>query len=166
MFAPRDRPLAHWRRCAPLALIDDKRATNSVTHLESRLPEMGCTRNPATLPAETGALSLDRGSPDRSCRRRHPAGELTLQDLESFNDQPIARGVGDTASEAIRPCGRALVKLSDRLAEGWRRRCRLERSKRVELVGAQADRGRGEILLEMRYRGGPGNWQYGGGTLQ
>ena len=25
-----------------------------------------------------------------------PAGELTLQDMESFNDQPIARGVGDT----------------------------------------------------------------------
>ena len=26
-----------------------------------------------------------------------PAGELILQDMESFNDQPIARGVGDTA---------------------------------------------------------------------
>jgi hypothetical protein len=24
-----------------------------------------------------------------------PAGELTLQNIESFNDQPIARGVGD-----------------------------------------------------------------------
>jgi hypothetical protein len=30
-----------------------------------------------------------------------PAGELTLQDMESFNDQPIARGVGDTAADAI-----------------------------------------------------------------
>jgi len=31
-----------------------------------------------------------------------PAGELTLQDMESFNDQPIARGVGDTAADAIK----------------------------------------------------------------
>ena len=31
-----------------------------------------------------------------------PAGELTLQNIESFNDQPIARGVGDTASDAIK----------------------------------------------------------------
>ena len=43
-----------------------------------------------------------------------PAGELTLlrgeaarlgappkQDMESFNDQPIARGMGDTAAEAM-----------------------------------------------------------------
>src|ERR1700739_2633411 len=42
----------------------------------------------------------------------------------------------------------------------------LERSERAELVGAQADRRRCEILLEMRYRGGPRNWQHGGGTLQ
>jgi hypothetical protein len=31
-----------------------------------------------------------------------PAGELTLQDMESFNDQPIARGLGDTATDAIK----------------------------------------------------------------
>jgi hypothetical protein len=31
-----------------------------------------------------------------------PAGELTLQDMESFNDQPIARGVSDTATDAIK----------------------------------------------------------------
>jgi hypothetical protein len=31
-----------------------------------------------------------------------PAGELTLQDMDSFNDQPIARGVGDTATDAIK----------------------------------------------------------------
>jgi len=31
-----------------------------------------------------------------------PAGELTLQDVDSFNDQPIARGVGDTAADAIK----------------------------------------------------------------
>jgi hypothetical protein len=31
-----------------------------------------------------------------------PAGELTLQDMESFNDQPIARGMGDTATDAIK----------------------------------------------------------------
>ena len=31
-----------------------------------------------------------------------PAGELTLQNMESFNDQPIARGVGDTATDAIK----------------------------------------------------------------
>jgi hypothetical protein len=31
-----------------------------------------------------------------------PAGELTLRDMESFNDQPIARGVGDMASDPIK----------------------------------------------------------------
>ena len=31
-----------------------------------------------------------------------PAGELTLQNIESFNDQPIARGVGDSATDAIK----------------------------------------------------------------
>ena len=31
-----------------------------------------------------------------------PAGELTLQDMDSFNDQPIARGMGDRATDAIK----------------------------------------------------------------
>ena len=31
-----------------------------------------------------------------------PAGELTMQDVDSLNDQPIARGVGDTAADAIK----------------------------------------------------------------
>jgi hypothetical protein len=31
-----------------------------------------------------------------------PAGELTLQDMESFNEQPIARGMGDAATDAIK----------------------------------------------------------------
>lgn len=31
-----------------------------------------------------------------------PAGELTLQDMESFNDQPVARGVGNMATDAIK----------------------------------------------------------------
>ena len=31
-----------------------------------------------------------------------PADELTLQDMDSFNDQPIARGLGDTANDAIK----------------------------------------------------------------
>jgi hypothetical protein len=31
-----------------------------------------------------------------------PAGELTLQDMETFSDQPIARGLGDTAIDAIK----------------------------------------------------------------
>jgi hypothetical protein len=31
-----------------------------------------------------------------------PAGELTLQDMESFHDQPIARGLGDAAADAIK----------------------------------------------------------------
>ena len=29
----------------------------------------------------------------------------TFQDMESFNDQPIARGVGDTATDASKPSG-------------------------------------------------------------
>src|SRR5260370_25120616 len=31
-----------------------------------------------------------------------PAGELTLEDMDSFNDQPTARGGGDTAADAIK----------------------------------------------------------------
>jgi hypothetical protein len=31
-----------------------------------------------------------------------PAGELSLEDIESFADKPIARGVGDTAAEAVK----------------------------------------------------------------
>ena len=31
-----------------------------------------------------------------------PAGELASQDMESFADQPIGRGVGDTATDAIK----------------------------------------------------------------
>jgi len=31
-----------------------------------------------------------------------PAGELTMQDIEAFNDQPIARGAGATPVEAIK----------------------------------------------------------------
>jgi hypothetical protein len=31
-----------------------------------------------------------------------PAGEFTLQHMDSFNDQPIARGVGDTAADAVK----------------------------------------------------------------
>jgi hypothetical protein len=31
-----------------------------------------------------------------------PAGELTLQDMDSFNDQPIVRRVGDTAADAVK----------------------------------------------------------------
>src|SRR5262249_36322458 len=61
---------------------------------------------------------------------------------------------------------RAFVELSDSAAEGRRRPCRRARSKRVELVGTQADRRRGEILLEVRYRGGPENWQHSRGTQQ
>jgi hypothetical protein len=58
---------------------------------------------------------IDHHRCDREGTRRHPAGELTLlrgeaarlgvppkQDMESFNDQPIARGVADTATDAIK----------------------------------------------------------------
>jgi hypothetical protein len=31
-----------------------------------------------------------------------PAGELTLENMDSFSDQPIARGAGDTPTEAIK----------------------------------------------------------------
>jgi hypothetical protein len=31
-----------------------------------------------------------------------PAAEFTLEDIGSFNDQPIARGLGDTATDAIK----------------------------------------------------------------
>src|ERR1700747_2514453 len=32
------------------------------------------------------------------------AGELTLQNIESFNDQPIARGVGIPQPTRLKPC--------------------------------------------------------------
>jgi hypothetical protein len=31
-----------------------------------------------------------------------PAGKLTLQNMDSFADQPIARKVGDTATDAVK----------------------------------------------------------------
>jgi hypothetical protein len=47
--------------------------------------------------------SPDRSSPrDREDRADIPADQVTLQDMESFNDQPIARGVGDTATDATK----------------------------------------------------------------
>ena len=81
---------------------------------------MGCSGNPLTISAEAVAQSLDRRSIDHhrvieKIRADIPAGELTLlrgeaarlgvppkQDMESFSDQPIARGVGDTATDAIK----------------------------------------------------------------
>jgi hypothetical protein len=63
---------------------------------------------PVTIFAEAVTEPLDRRSPDRpspmieKIRADIPAGELTLQDMESFNDQPIARGVADTATDAIK----------------------------------------------------------------
>jgi hypothetical protein len=69
---------------------------------------MGCAGNPLAVFAEAIAEPLDSRSPDRSSRVIEkirsdiPAGELTLQNIESFNDQPIARGMGDTATDAIK----------------------------------------------------------------
>jgi hypothetical protein len=60
---------------------------------------MGGQRNPAALFAITVAEQEDRGSVNRaSCiiekiRTDFPAGELKLQNIDSFKDQPIARGV-------------------------------------------------------------------------
>ena len=73
------------------------------------------------LPAETSPEALiaealiDHHRVIEKIRADIPAGELTLlrgeaaglgvslkQDMEGFNDQPIARGVGDTAADAIR----------------------------------------------------------------
>jgi hypothetical protein len=69
---------------------------------------MGCTGNSVTIFAEAVTQPLDSRSPDRPSPRDRkdsadiPAGELTLRDMESFNDQPIARGVGDPATDAIK----------------------------------------------------------------
>jgi hypothetical protein len=72
------------------------------------LPEMGSARNPPAPLAEavterwiTEAL-VDHHRVIEKVRADIPAGELTMQDMESFNDQPIARGVGDTAADAIK----------------------------------------------------------------
>ena len=49
-----------------------------------------------------GEALIDHHRVIEKVRADIPAGELTLQNIESFNDQPIARGVGDTATEAIK----------------------------------------------------------------
>jgi len=67
-----------------------------------------CAGNPSALLAEAVAEPLGSRSPDRSSRvidkirADIPTAELTLQDMDSFNAQPIARGVGDTATDAIK----------------------------------------------------------------
>ena len=69
---------------------------------------MGCTGNSVAIFAEAVTEPLDRRSlidhhrMIEKMRADIPAGQLTLQDMESFNDQPIARGVGDTATDAIK----------------------------------------------------------------
>jgi hypothetical protein len=45
---------------------------------------------------------IDHHRVSEKIRADIPAGELTLRDMESFNDQPIARGLGDTAIDAIK----------------------------------------------------------------
>jgi hypothetical protein len=44
-----------------------------------------------------------------------PAGELTFQDVECFNDQPISRGMGDTATDAIK----TMCPLQWRAPKNW-----------------------------------------------
>jgi len=129
--------------------------------------------NSPAQPARRDAVRC-RGQPDdielcgqkvrRSvCRRRHQQTTgVVLRGTESLlsrcrremDSNFWSRGTASSRKVVRQPGG------------GRRSRCRLERSKRVKLVGTQADRRRGKILLEMRYRGGPGNWQHSGGTLQ
>jgi hypothetical protein len=65
----------------------------------------GARENPPTLPPETGPEITGLPKPPHwvidKIRADISAGELDLHDIESFNDQPIARGVGDTATEAV-----------------------------------------------------------------
>src|SRR6267142_2626941 len=95
--------------------------------------------------------------------------DLTLLAADAFAyDRPRR----DPPSSQVRnrlPAGGGRIRtLGPPLAAFWSAEitCRLQRSERAELVGAQADRRRYEILLEMSYRGRPGNWQHCGGTLQ
>ena len=69
---------------------------------------MGCPRNPfrylpkPSLNRWIAEALIDHHRVIEKIRADIPAGELTLQDMESFNDQPIARGMGDTATDAIK----------------------------------------------------------------
>lgn len=47
-------------------------------------------------------LLIDHHRVIEKIRADIPTGELTLEEMDSFNDQPIARGVGDTAADAIK----------------------------------------------------------------
>jgi hypothetical protein len=69
---------------------------------------MGSAGNPPTLSAEPSInrwiaeALIDHHRGIEKIRADIPAGELTMQDMESFNDQPIARGLGETATDAIK----------------------------------------------------------------
>ena len=116
-------------------------------------------KHPATLP-DRRASSAPATCAGKS--RRHSARRRRGSARRFATDSPLERDGFELSVQGTASSGQVVRQP----AEGRRRRCRLERSKRVKLVGTQADRRRGKILLEMRYRGGPGNWQHGGGTPQ
>jgi len=74
-------------------------------HLEQRLPEMGCTGNSSTIPSLNRSIAealIDHHRVIEKIRADIPAGELTLQDMESFNDQRRRRH-GDRAIKTMWP---------------------------------------------------------------
>jgi hypothetical protein len=76
--------------------------------LNNACRKKGCTGNLPTFFAEAVPQLLDSRSliehhrVAEKIRADTPTGELNLQDIENFSDQPIARGVGDTAADAIK----------------------------------------------------------------
>src|SRR5215472_1397572 len=160
--------------------MSQQRISNTVSRARGRRPVgpmPNCRRSgrrsalASTAGLRTKSIApADAASPsDIGCRGRDPASRCRQHTASRFLQ---SRNAGIAVRRRMRhlrgvdgrrfgpwtlcalPCGRAAKALpaKEKQARGTRR--------------AQADRGRGEILLEMRYRGGPGNWQHGGGTLQ
>jgi hypothetical protein len=76
--------------------------------LKNACLKWGARENSVAIFAEAVTEPLDSRSPDRPSpgdrkdTRGHPGWRTHLTDMESFNDQLIARGVADTATDAIK----------------------------------------------------------------
>src|ERR1700752_4732414 len=90
-----DKPKPH------LATELQRTLNNASRKWRAREIRLGSLANPALNRWIAEAL-IDHHRVIEKIRADVPAGELTLQNMESFNDQPIARGVGDTATDAIK----------------------------------------------------------------
>jgi hypothetical protein len=86
-------------------------ARRPMRHIPTAFPSNRATKNRALCLVRIWADALNRWIAEalidhhrviEKIRADIPAGELTLENMEGFNDQSIARGVGETAADAIK----------------------------------------------------------------